>query len=203
MPSTQKRQFESVLLSSSKIKLVGFGIFVFGWLVCSDPSESFAQTPVSQNRSLVAGLTDSQQASQTSVAAQSQIRALHSKVRIVVEQNRILVIGSKEDVKTVAVAIEIIREKMLANSDSTVSERVVLKFQLAETVTTIMSNMMGMHSRGAPVKISPLHFPEAVLIVGPASSVRNAKKLLAAIDSHDGFPIPSEPTVSKPARVID
>ncbi len=134
---------------------------------------------------------------------QAEVRALTANVRIVVEQNRILMIGSEEDLKTVVAAIELVRQKMSVHSNPTISEKVVLKFQLAETVKTIMTNMANRHSTSAPVQITALHFPEAILMVGPASAVQRAKDLLNAIDSHDGFPRTNKSTANTPGNSVD
>lgn len=108
-------------------------------------------------------------------------------VKIVVEPgtNRILLIGSEADIAIVLRTLTSIQERLNSMADPTVTEKVVLKSQLADTVVSIMSNSIDVHARGRPaIKINAVHFPEAVLLSGPASAVERAKQLLATIDRY-------------------
>ena len=99
-----------------------------------------------------------------------------------------MLVGSKEDVAVVVRTLQSIKERMNSIADPTVTEKVVLKSQMAETVASIMEASIGVHNPGGPeVKINPVHFPEAILISGPASAVNRAKKLLATIDRYEGL----------------
>ena len=112
---------------------------------------------------------------------------LKDVVKIIIEPgtNRVLLVGSKEDVAVVIRTLNSISERMKMNADPTVTEKVVLKTQLAETVASIMSSSLGVHNRGGPeVRINPVHFPEAILLSGPASAVKRAKELLETIDRY-------------------
>ena len=115
---------------------------------------------------------------------------LKQVVKIVIEPgtNRILLVGLKEDVAIVIQTLNSINEGLKAKADPTVTEKVVLQSQLADTVASIMSSSLDVHDPGGPeVKINAVHFPEAILLTGPASAVRRAKQLLATIDCYEGL----------------
>ncbi len=111
-------------------------------------------------------------------------------VKIIVEPgtNRILLVGTKQDVAVVLRTLESLKEKLNSNSDPTVTEKIVLESQLADTVASLMSRSLGVHNpRGPEVRIDPVHFPEAILLSGPASAVKRARQLLATIDRYEGL----------------
>lgn len=115
---------------------------------------------------------------------------LKQVVKIVIEPgtNRILLVGSKEDVAIVIQTLNSINEELKAKADPTVIEKVVLQSQLADTVASIMSSALDIHDPGGrEVKINAVHFPEAILLSGPASAVKRAKQLLATIDRYEGL----------------
>ena len=138
-----------------------------------------------------------QDESATPVQTVSAQVGLKQVVRIVIEPgtNRILLVGSKEDVAIVLRTLNSIKAGMNSIADPTVTEKVVLKSQLADTVASIMSSSLSVHDPGGPkVKINAVHFPEAILLSGPASAVKRAKQLLATIDRYEGLSDSDTPT---------
>lgn len=121
------------------------------------------------------------------------------KVKITVKSNSLIITGHPQDVAIINRAIQSIQAKMQASADPMVSERVMLKFQMADAVVIMMNNTMDGHVTGGPVKIQAQHFPESILMVGPSSSVKQAKKLLKTIDSHHQFEKRNIPKLPKRA----
>lgn len=117
-------------------------------------------------------------------AQQVSTNSPRDRVKIIVRDNQLVLIGSLDDVKIVKAAYELIRDKMKVASDPVVSEKVVLKFQMADVVVAMMNSSMDSTVTGSSVKAEALHFPESVLLIGPSSSIRQAKKLLKTIDSY-------------------
>ena len=119
------------------------------------------------------------------------------RVKIIVKPNQLVITGAQQDIEIVKRAVAMIQAKMAASNklDPQTSERVTLKFQMADVVATMLSSSLESQLTGPPVKVEALHFPESILLIGPKSSVNQAKKLLAIIDSHSSFkkrsPIPS------------
>ena len=119
------------------------------------------------------------------------------RVKIIVKPNQLVITGAQQDIEIVKRAVAMIQAKMAASNklDPQTSERVTLKFQMADVVATMLSSSLESQLTGPPVKVEALHFPESILLIGPKSSVNQAKKLLAMIDSHSSFkkrsPIPS------------
>ena len=161
---------------------IGVAIFLAGFVFASQPAiaQSLLERPSSPPQS------DSTTPAQTS----PDRVGLKQVVKIVIEPgtNRIMLIGSKEDVAVVVRTLNSIKKRMKTVADPTVTEKVVLESQLAETVASIMTSSLAVHDPGGPqVKINAVHFPEAILISGPASAVKRAKKLLATIDRYEGL----------------
>lgn len=105
------------------------------------------------------------------------------KVFVDSKTNRMTLVGSKKDIAIVAKTIRSIRERMDMKSDPIITEKVLLHSQLADSVALIMQASISVHnSDGAKVQLNAVHFPEAILISGPASAVKRAKELLATID---------------------
>ena len=103
--------------------------------------------------------------------------------------NTITLIGTKEDIAIVKCVVMAINEELNLKTDRVVTEKVILKFQMAESVSTMLSSALSPGESSNPVlQVSPVHFPEAILLFGPASAVKRAKELIATIDSHVGFP---------------
>ena len=99
-----------------------------------------------------------------------------------------VLVGEKVDVAIVKRSIVMLNERFSALSH-TVTEKILLEFQLAETVAEILSNSMALESGGATrLRIHPLHFPESILLVGPRNEVERAKRIVKSMDSHPGFP---------------
>ena len=116
-------------------------------------------------------------------AIRQVVKVLHDRAT-----NRVMLVGSKEDVAIVKQAIESFNRKMDASPNPMITEKVKLKFQLAETVTAILTKSMELKSsRLTNLRADPIHFPESVLLVGPKDSVDRAKLLIESIDSHPGF----------------
>ena len=170
----------SRLLTRSVSGWIGFALLLAGLALASQPV--IAQT--------ISDELLSQDESATPVQTASDQIGLKQVVKIVIEPgtNRIMLVGSKEDVAIVLRTLNSIRARMSSIADPTVTEKVVLKSQLAETVASIMSSSLGVHDPGGPeVKINAVHFPEAILLSGPASAVKRAKQLLATIDRYEGL----------------
>ena len=100
------------------------------------------------------------------------------------ETNLIVLIGSKEDIEKVKQTILLIDSKLATDPDP-ITEKVRLRFQLADTVAEILSNSKALEGSG--LQIQPIHFPEAVLLTGRSSIVERAKSMIKEIDSHPHF----------------
>jgi len=94
---------------------------------------------------------------------------------------------SPDDIKTIERAIASISRQLETKTAPPVSERVVLNFQLADTIEPLLANAMEFSGEGMNLQISALHFPESLLLVGPAQEVERAKEYLKTIDSHKAF----------------
>lgn len=102
--------------------------------------------------------------------------------------NRITLVGSKEDIAIVKRTILEFRQKYREQPDIEIV-RVSVKFQLAEDVAEILSQSMRLGpDNNSQLKISPLHFPEGILLTGPPPLVQRARKIIETVDSHDYFP---------------
>ena len=116
-------------------------------------------------------------------------------VRMAIEKdtNMLVLIGTEGDVAVVQRAIEIIKEGLKANADQRVTKKVLLNFQLAEHVEQILSDLMNLKTHTPPgLTINVMHFPEAILLTGPKSTIERARTLIKAIDTHPDFPSPAE-----------
>ena len=100
---------------------------------------------------------------------------------------QLTLIGSPEDIAIVKRAILDVEQKLQEQRDNEML-RIKLKFQLAETVSSVLNQSMGIESKpDSRLKITPLHFPEAILLTGPPSAVKRAQEIISKIDSHDYY----------------
>lgn len=125
----------------------------------------------------------------TLTKTEKHFRVPSGRVKVIVHPNHLVITGTQGDVEIIKRAVATIQAKMKAGNDLDphTSERIPLKFQTADVVALMLNNSLDSHLAGPPVKVEALHFPESILLVGPASSVKQAKKLLATIDSHSLF----------------
>ena len=100
------------------------------------------------------------------------------------ETNLIVLIGTKADIEKVKQTILLIDSKLGRDHDP-ITEKIRLRFQLAETVAEILSNSTAL--KGTGLEIQPVHFPEAVLLTGRSTIVERAKSIIREIDSHPHF----------------
>jgi len=112
---------------------------------------------------------------------------LRGTVSIIVLDGGFQIVGSPDDIKTIERAIASISRQLETKTAPPVSERVVLNFQLADTIEPLLANAMEFSGEGMNLQISALHFPESLLLVGPAQEVERAKEYLKTIDSHKAF----------------
>lgn len=123
------------------------------------------------------------------------------KVLLDPSTNRLTLVGSPEDILIVKRAILDLQSKLRAKPEFRI-ERITLTFQLADTVSKILGNALKQEANvSANLKISPLHFPESILLIGPPRSVKRAKEIIKTIDSHDYFS--SDPIESKATNLPD
>ena len=118
-----------------------------------------------------------------------QQKQLRNKVKLIFDHNAntLTLIGAKEDVEIVKRTIATFNQALKAKSQRTTA-KVRVHFQLAETVVDILKNSLESHGiNNSGLKISALHFPEAVFLVGPPAAVKHAKSIIEKVDSHDLF----------------
>ena len=111
---------------------------------------------------------------QTNVEVPS--RGLSQRVTVLVDpiSNTMTLIGSREDIELVRQTILSLRLR-LSQKNSVVTEKVVLKCQLADAVSNILLTSLNIRDQNASrLKVSPVHFPEAILLSGPANDVQRA-----------------------------
>ncbi len=96
-------------------------------------------------------------------------------------------IGSESDIEIVHAAIVQI-ENQQSESDHSYVLRVTLEFQLATVVVAILEKSLESEANGLlGLQVEAAHFPEAIVLVGPRSSVWRAERMIASIDSHPDF----------------
>lgn len=174
------------LLNLSGFCQIGVGLLFCGLILVAP--KVFAQTEPRPSTSIDSQLPKHEQTNPVQTGPGHV--GLKQVVKIIIEPgtNRIFLVGSTEDIAIVKRTLKSIKERMNQIADPTVTEKVVLKSQLAETVATIMSNSFDAHATGGTrVKISAVHHPEAIVLVGPSSAVERAKQLLATIDRYEGL----------------
>ncbi len=114
---------------------------------------------------------------------------LRQKVKIVADPDSgmLTLVGLKEDIEIVRQVILQLDRQLQTNSDLTTA-KVRLEFQLSETVAAILQNSSPQTATGSPsLKITALHFPEAILLSGRAAAVAEAKRIIKQVDSHPDF----------------
>ena len=117
-------------------------------------------------------------------------RGLEGAVKVIFDSSTgsVRLVGSREDIAIVVEAIKSIESKQSQKGPSAHS-KIKLNFQLADTVAGLLEVALQNEINALPkLTIRPVHFPEAILLVGPQTSVAKAKKLIEAIDSHPKFP---------------
>ncbi len=111
--------------------------------------------------------------------SQSSVRAMPKNVvRILVDDDtgQLWLFGAPEDIEIVKKAILDLKRQDRAKPDFDIV-RVSLKYQLADVVAEILLQSMRLETQqSSQLKISRLHFPEAILLTGPPSVVQRAKK---------------------------
>jgi hypothetical protein len=153
-----------------------------------------ANSMVRQNPSL---LTDSAR----EFDSQSTVRAMPKdvvKILINPKTGQLTLIGAPEDIAIIKSAIRELKQKYLEKPDFDIV-RVSLKFQLADGVAEILAQSMRLEAdQNSRLKISPLHFPEAILLTGPPSMVERAKKIIEKVDRYDYLSAGNKPKTSRP-----
>lgn len=168
------------VLADSPAGRIAFAFMLVGLVLADRPA-------IAQTRS---DLIPLQSKSPALIPSTTERVGLKQVVKIVIEPgtNRIMLVGSREDVAVVIETLKAINEGLKSKVDPTVTEKIVLQSQLADTVASIMSSSLDVHDPGErEVKINAVHFPEAILLSGPASAVKRAKQLLATIDRYEGL----------------
>ncbi len=118
-------------------------------------------------------------------------RGLKGTVKVIFDSstNSVRLVGSKEDIAIVAETIRAIQSKQSQAGSASAHSKVKLNFQLADTVAGLLEVALQNEVNALPkLTIRPVHFPEAILLVGPKTSVAKAKMLIKEIDSHPKFP---------------
>ena len=118
-------------------------------------------------------------------------RGLEGAVKVIFDSSTgsVRLVGSREDIAIVVETIKSIESKQSQKGPASAHSKIKLNFQLADTVAGLLEVALQNEINALPqLTIRPVHFPEAILLVGPQTSVAKAKKLIEAIDSHPKFP---------------
>ncbi|MFK7768713.1 MAG: hypothetical protein AB8B55_15945 [Mariniblastus sp.] len=115
-------------------------------------------------------------------------RGLTGKVRVIFDSQtgQIRLVGASGDIEIVEDFINALSNNMPRKGK--VVAKIGLKFQMAETVALLLGETMSNEMQSNPkLTIQSLHFPEAILLTGPKSSIEKGKRLIEVIDSHPKF----------------
>lgn len=107
------------------------------------------------------------------------------KVIISAEAGSITLVGAPEDIAIVKQAVVQLNEQY-GRAPSVVTTRIQLRFQLSDTVASILTQSMSVSgTKPANLSVRAIHFPEAILLTGTPRDVGQAREIIKTIDSHD------------------